>query len=239
MPRQLPSGLVAGDCGSSGLHTGAAGGSGTSPGGGLAVVATGTFSAGSTTTSHNITLPAGIEAGYTIIYVISSSNDTSAHVAYTWTNATEITSPSINNGWGGAVAYQVAAGGESSESVTLNLSRRLAVCILVVNATLTLDAVANAGNTINPPNVNAAGGEAQYVLVAGAMVRGDSGAVTAAPAGYDTDTGEVTSGPAHYQGCRCRAAARIATVSSENPDVFGGTTSGVKRHATTVILAAA
>lgn len=188
-----------------------------SGGGPLTVEATATGQhSGTNTTTHTISMPAGIEAG-DILVALFSCDGTATHTPSAgWTQlATAVRSTNVR----GSAFWKVAAGSDTLTVTTSAGEASSHIVYRISGAGISAPDVATANGFGVPdaPSLSPAGGSAEYLWIAAAMSDGQS-TVNAAPADFG---GLLTVAHSNSYGASIGATHRIHTASTLDPAAFG------------------
>jgi hypothetical protein len=199
----------------------------------LAIATSATYNSASTNqTTHNITLPSGIQSGDLLLMFLSVDGGTDNLTNTGWTRLlTEFTTDSECR----YVLGRIATGSEGStvSFTTTNSEHSAAVTYRITGARndLTTNAIAVSGSvntggnatTVNPPSLTPSWGSATNLWFATAMI--SDGAITSVVS-YPTDynLGQNATFHSNSAGQGVLVAARILTASSEDPGAFTWTT---------------
>lgn len=204
------------------------------------VVATATYAAGSTTTSHPVTLPANIQAGDLLLMVMRPGGTAGVNVGGYPSGWTLLgTRGSSGNTY---VWYKEALGTEgASVTVTTSASIRATAVTyrIAAGSWQGLAEIAFAGTNVNnPPALTPSWGKSPNLFIAAMTNRRSDSNVTAAPTDYD---GLITIAPASSdQTTRTRVSSARRELFDDGDDPLAFTTTGTidNPHSATLAIEA-
>jgi hypothetical protein len=197
------------------------------------VADTATFQQGTTTTTHNVTLPSSISAGNLLIMVFRAGDTVTATTPSGWTLLDSRSSSGVTYIW-----YKVATGSEgATETVTTASSiRSSAITYRITGYTGTPEALFASTNVNDPPEITTSWPATKNLFIAVLTNRRSDSTVTAAPTNYSN---LLTIAPASNTGInrsRVSTATREVDGATEDPGAF--TTSGTidSPHSATIAV---
>jgi hypothetical protein len=182
---------------------------------------------GTDTTTHNVNMPATVNAGDLLIVLFTNDGDATVITPDGW-------SLLASNTRGTAVRlsvyYKIAAGTEGGTTVNFVTSANEQAAAQVYRITdwhgttpPEISTAATGTSTApNPASLNPAGwdvADTLWLAVAG-QDRGDQSGTTAYPASYTDGISTQSSVPATTGVCRTHSARRVLAAASENPGAF-------------------
>lgn len=172
-------------------------------------------------TTNSVPLPSGVAAGDLILLVCAVGGTTTISTPSGYTQLFTAT-----NGGRLSVFYKIAAGGETSVSVSIASANDLSVVTLRITGGGTPGAAtsvtANSTASSNPPSITPSSGGPPYLIVAVSGINsflGDN-TISSYPSGYSSGV------CAHKINISAAAAAKTVQASSEDPGAFTWSGSG-------------
>ena len=187
------------------------------------VIATNNSAETTNETSHTVALPAGIQAGETLLVFFSCDWLRTVTFPGGWTEIFEdISSATL------AISWRKADGGEgasitvttSGTEQSVHISHRISGAIDPATTPPEVSAGATGNSTNpNPDSLNPGGGAEEYLWIAVASSNDGQEIYTAYPANY-TDNRETYQSAEHIAGCNIAVATREIETTVQDPGTF-------------------